>query len=166
MAGLIPVDEIKKLQKRMNSLMEDLGLTDLESKYLEEMQRMQKRMSDIMEEVETTGMEGDIMTPLADVRETDDAVVVTMDLPGVDKQDVDITITDDELRVAAERKTETEVSEKDYHKQERTYRMFERMVKLPVAVKMDEAKAKLADGVLEVTLPKEIITSRKRISID
>jgi len=166
MAGLIPVDEIKKLQKRMNQLMEDLGLTDLESKYLEEMQRMQKRMSDIMEEVETTGMEGDIMTPLADVRETDDAVVVTMDLPGVDKQDVDITITDDELRVAAERKTETEVSEKDYHKQERTYRMFERMVKLPVAVKMDEAKAKLADGVLEVTLPKEIITSRKRISID
>ncbi len=166
MAGLIPVDEIRKLQKRMNQLMEDLGLTDLESKYLEEMQRMQKRMSDIMEEVETTGMEGDIMTPLADVRETDDAVVVTMDLPGVDKQDVDITITDDELRVAAERKTETEVSEKDYHKQERTYRMFERMVKLPVAVKIDEAKAKLADGVLEVTLPKEIITSRKRISID
>jgi HSP20 family protein len=166
MAGLIPVDEIRKLQKRMNRLMEDLGLTDLESKYLEEMQRMQKRMSDIMEEVETTGMEGDIMTPLADVRETDDAVVVTMDLPGVDKQDVDITITDDELRVAAERKTETEVSEKDYHKQERTYRMFERMVKLPVAVKIDEATAKLADGVLEVTLPKEIITSRKRISID
>ena len=166
MAGLIPVDEIKKLQKRMNRLMEDLGLTDLESKYLEEMQRMQKRMSDIMEEVETTGMQGDIMTPLADVRETDDAVVVTMDLPGVDKQDVDIAITDDELRVAAERKTETEVTEKDYHKQERTYRMFERMVKLPVAVKIDEAKAKLVDGVLEVTLPKEAITSRKRISID
>ena len=166
MAGLIPVDEIRKLQKRMNRLMEDLGLTDLESKYLEEMQRMQKRISDIMEEVETTGMQGDIMTPLADVRETDDAVVVTMDLPGVDKQDVDIAITDDELRVAAERKTETEVTEKDYHKQERTYRMFERMVKLPVAVKIDEAKAKLADGVLEVTLPKEAITSRKRISID
>ncbi len=166
MAGLIPADEIRKLQKRMNQLMEDLGLTDLESKYLEEMQRMQKRMSDIMEEVETTGMQGDTMTPLADVRETDDAVVVSMDLPGVDKNDVDITITDDELRVTAERKTETEVSEKDYHKQERTYRMFERMVKLPVAVKMDEAKAKLVDGVLEVTLPKEVTTSRKRISID
>jgi HSP20 family protein len=166
MAGLIPVDELRKLHKRMNKFREDLGLTDLESKYLEEMQRMQKRMSDLMEDVETTGMQGEIMMPLADVRETDDAVVVTMDLPGVDKQDVDITITDDELRVVAERKTETEVTEKDYHKQERTYKKFERMVKLPVAVKIEEAKAKLSEGVLEVTLPKEVITSRKRISID
>jgi HSP20 family protein len=163
---LIPVDELRKLHKRMNKFREDLGLTDLESKYLEEMQRMQKRMSDLMEDVETTGMQGEIMMPLADVRETDDAVVVTMDLPGVDKQDVDITITDDELRVVAERKTETEVTEKDYHKQERTYKKFERMVKLPVAVKIEEAKAKLTEGVLEVTLPKEVITSRKRISID
>jgi len=160
------VDELRKLQKRMNKFREDLGLTDLESKYLEEMQRMQKRMSDLMEDVETAGGQGEIMMPLADVRETDDAVVVTMDLPGVDKQDVDITITDDELRVVAERKTETEVTEKDYHKQERTYKKFERMVKLPVAVKIEEAKAKLTEGVLEVTLPKEVITSRKRISID
>lgn len=160
------MDELRKLQKRMNKFREDLGLTDLESKYLEEMQRMQKRMSDLMEDVETAGGQGEIMMPLADVRETDDAVVVTMDLPGVDKQDVDITITDDELRVVAERKTETEVTEKDYHKQERTYKKFERMVKLPVAVKIEEAKAKLTEGVLEVTLPKEVITSRKRISID
>jgi len=166
MAGLIPVDELRKLQKRMNKFREDLGLTDLESKYLEEMQRMQKRMSDLMEEVETMGGQADIMMPLADVRETDDAVVVTMDLPGVAKQDVDITIADDELRVVAERKTEEEVTEKDYHKQERTYKKFERMVKLPVAVKIEEAKAKLTEGVLEVTLPKEVITSRKRISID
>jgi len=160
------VDELRKLQKRMNKFREDLGLTDLESKYLEEMQRMQKRMSDLMEDVETAGGQGEIMMPLADVRETDDAVVVTMDLPGVDKQDVDITITDDELRVVAERKTETEVTEKDYHKQERTYKKFERMVKLPVAVKIEEAKARLSEGVLEVTLPKEVVTSRKRISID
>jgi HSP20 family molecular chaperone IbpA len=40
------------------------------------------------------------------------------------------------------------------------------MVKLPVAVKIEEAKAKLTEGVLEVTLPKEVVTSRKRISID
>ena len=160
------MDELRKLQKRMNKFREDLGLTDLESKYLEEMQRMQKRMSDLMEDVETAGGQGEIMMPLADVRETDDAVVVTMDLPGVDKQDVDITITDDELRVVAERKTETEVTEKDYHKQERTYKKFERMVKLPVAVKIEEAKARLSEGVLEVTLPKEVVTSRKRISID
>ena len=72
-----------------------------------------------------------MIKPLADVHETDEAVVVTMDMPGVDKQDVDITISDDELRVVAERKTESEVAEKNYHKRERTYRKFERRVLLP-----------------------------------
>jgi HSP20 family protein len=168
MAGLIPVDELRRLQKRMNRLMEDLGLTELESRYLEEMQKMQKRMSEMMEEAGagTIPMEEDVFMPLADVKETDEAVVVTMDLPGVDKQDIDISVSDDELRVVAEKKEETEVSEKDYHKRERTYKRFERMVKLPVAVKTEEAKAKLESGVLEVTLPKEVVTARKRISID
>ncbi len=165
MTGLIPVEELKKLQKRMNRLMEDLGLTDLESRYLEEMQRMQQRMGDLMEEVEIT-KESDSLTPLADLKETDEALVLTMDLPGVRKEDVDISITDDELRVVAERKTETEVAEKDFHKRERTYKRFERSVTLPVNIKVEETKARLAEGVLEVTLPKETVTSRKRISID
>ncbi len=168
MAGLIPVEELRRLQKRMNRLMEDLGLTELESRYLEEMQKMQKRMSELMEEAGTgtVPMGESIFMPLADVKETEEAVVVTMDLPGVEKQDVDISISDDELHVVAEKKEETEVSEKDYHKRERTYKRFERMVKLPVAVKAEEAKAKLESGVLEVTLPKEVVTARKRISIE
>jgi len=166
LTGLIPAEELKKLQKRMNRLMEDLGLTDLESRYLEEMQRMQQRMGDLMEEVETPKTEKDSLAPLADIKETDEALIVTMDLPGVSKQDVDISIVDDELRVVAERKTETEVAEKDFHKRERTYRRFERSVSLPVSIKVDETKARLAEGVLEITLPKEGVTSRKRISID
>lgn len=166
MAGLIPVDELKRLQKRMNRLMDDLGLSDLESKYLDELQRMHKRMIELTEEVEATPLAENTMMPLADVRETDEAVVVTMDLPGVEKGDVDITVTDGDLRVVAQREAEKEIEEKDYHRRERTYRKFERMVSLPVAVKIEEAKAKLADGVLEITLPKEAVTSRKRIIID
>ena len=165
MTGLIPVEELKKLQKRMNRLMEDLGLTDLESRYLEELSRMQQRMGDLMEEVEIT-KESDSLTPLADLKETDEALVLTMDLPGIRKEDVDISITDDELRVVAERKTETEVAEKDFHKRERTYKRFERSVTLPVNIRVEETKARLAEGVLEITLPKETVTSRKRISID
>jgi HSP20 family protein len=166
MAGIIPTDELKRLQMRMNRLMEDLGLSDLESRYADEMQRMQKRISEMMEEASTGPVAGNIFMPLADVRETEDAVVVTMDLPGVDKKDVDITVSGDDLRVAAERKAEVEMSEKDYHKRERAYSRFERIVKLPVAVKMEEAKAKLSDGVLEITLPKEVVTAKKRINIE
>ena len=108
----------------------------------------------------------DVMVPLADVMETDDSVVVSMDLPGVDKKDVEISVAEDELRVSALRKTEKEADEKGYHKRERSCNKFERMVKLPATVKSEEAKARLTDGVLEITLPKEVVTSRKRIAVD
>ena len=150
----------------MNRLIEDLGLTELESKYLDEMQKMQKRMGDLMEDVETSGTKGDILIPLADVMETDDAIVITMDLPGVEKQDVDIAIMNDELHVQALRETETDVAEKNYLKRERSQKRFERIVKLPVPVKMEEAKAGLSNGVLKITLPKEVVASRKRINIE
>jgi HSP20 family protein len=148
----------------MNRLMQDLGLSDLESKYLDEMRKIQQRMSEIMAESGTGG--SDVMVPLADVMETDDSVVVSMDVPGVDKKDLEISVTEDELWVSALRKTEKEADEKGYHKRERSCAKFERMVKLPAAVKSEEAKARLTDGVLEITLPKEVVTSRKRIAVD
>lgn len=148
----------------MNRLMQDLGLSDLESKYMDEMQKIQARMNEIMAESDT-GV-GDVMVPLADVKETDDSILVSMDLPGIDKKDVEISVTDDELRVSASRRAEKEDMELGYHKHERSYAKFERTVRMPVAVKGVEAKARLADGVLEITLPKETVTSRKRIAID
>jgi HSP20 family protein len=166
MAGLMAAEELKKLQKRMNRLMDDLGLTDLESKYLEELERMQKRMGELMEEVEKKEDQSCSIRPLADVQETDGEIIVSMDLPGIDKQDVDITVSDDELSVVAEKKTEKDTEEKNYHKRERTYKKFERTVSLPTGVRMEEARARLANGVLQITIPKEIITTRKRITIE
>jgi HSP20 family protein len=68
--------------------------------------------------------------------------------------------------VEALRETETEVVEKNYLKRERSQKRFERIVKLPVPVKMEEAKASLSNGVLKITLPKEVVASRKRINIE
>jgi len=113
-----------------------------------------------------TGDQQSMIRPLADVQETDEEIIVTMDLPGIDKKDVDIVISDNDLSVVAERKTETEISEKNYHKRERTYKKFERTVSLPAGVKMESAVAKLADGVLRIAIPKEVVTTRKRITID
>ncbi len=166
MAGLIPVDEIKRLQKRMNRFVEDVGV-ELENRYPEEYKQIQHRMNKIMEEFETTtgkGLSLESMMPLADIVESDEHLVVTMDLPGVDKSDVEITIADDQLSVKAVRETET--SDEQYHRRERTCTRYERMVKLPVSVMGDEAKASLKDGVLEITLPKEEVTVRKRVTIE
>jgi HSP20 family protein len=164
LASLIPLDDIKRLQKRMNRLMQELGLSDLESKYLDEMQKIQARINEITAESEA--VESDIMMPMADVKETDDSVEVSMDLPGVDKKDIDISVSEDDLRVSATRQIEKDMEEKGYHKRERICSRFERTIRLPVAVKSEEAKANLADGVLKITLPKEVVTSRKRITID
>jgi len=166
MTGLIPAEELKRLQKRMNRLKEDLGLSSIESKYLDEMERMQKRMGELMEDVETSGDKSGIFQPLADVSETDGEIVVTMDLPGIDKKDVDIAISENELSVVATREKSTESVGENYHRRERTHKKFERTVSLPAGVKMDAATARLNDGVLSITLPKEVITARKRIAID
>ncbi len=138
--------------------------------FSEQICRMQDLMNKVMESAGISGwgpgyLERDVAVPLADIKETDDAVIVIMDLPGINKEDVEISAMDDALRVIAKRTAEKEESEKGYHRRERAYSRFERVVSLPVAVKADEAKAKLENGVLEITLPKEVVTSRKTINI-
>ena len=166
MKGLIASEELKKLQKRMDRLMEELGLARIESKYLEEMERMRRRLGELMEEAEIGRDDEEMIEPLADVQETDGEIIVTMDLPGMDKEDVDIALSSDELSVVAQRKTETGMEEGSFHQQERSYRRFERTISLPTGVKADEAHAKLESGVLKINIPKAVVTTRKRITID
>ncbi|MFB3765715.1 MAG: Hsp20/alpha crystallin family protein [Methanotrichaceae archaeon] len=142
MAGPIS-DDLQQLQNGMNKLIEQLGITNWFP----------------------ANLGGDVKIPPADVKETDDAVIVTLDLPGINKEDIDISVLDNELRVVAERKEEREESDKGYHKRERAYNRFERLIPLPVAVRAEEASAKMDNGVLKVTLPKEIVTTKKRINV-
>ena len=134
-AGLIPAEELRKLQFRMNKLMDELGLDALGSKYIDELGRMQKRMGDLMEEVEGPNLKKGVIRPLADVHETEEALVVTMDMPGVEKQDINISVVEDELQISAQRKSETEANEQDYHRRERTFTRFERRVLLPESIR-------------------------------
>ena len=168
MTGLVPRDDFKRLQRRMNRLMEDVGISDPESRYMPEIKRVQDKMNQLIEDfmAEAPVRFSDVMKPLADVKETDEEVVVTMDLPGMDKGDVEITVTEDALEVKAERKTEKEEKEEEFYKKERTFARFERSLKLPAEVKADDAKASLKDGVLEVHLPKVEVTARKKVTIE
>lgn len=92
--------------------------------------------------------------PAVDVRDTGKEVVVTAELPGVNKEDVEIHVTSDGLELRAETKTESEQEEEGYAYRERGYRSFDRRLTLPAKVVPGEAKASLADGVLEVRMPK------------
>jgi HSP20 family protein len=143
MAGILPA-ELYQLQDMMNRFMDFMGVSGPVGKF----------------------PGGDVIRPLSDIKDTDDAIIVTMDLPGIDKSDVEISVSaDNELNVVAQRSTE-ETSGNEQGRFERTYRRFERKIILPEAVRADEARARLQNGVLEINLPKEVTTTRKQISID
>jgi HSP20 family protein len=92
--------------------------------------------------------------PKVDVYETDDAVGVKAELPGVDPKDVEINATEDAITLTGETRREEEIEEEGYHRSERSFGRFHRQIDLPAAVKADQAKATFKNGVLEITLPK------------
>jgi HSP20 family protein len=92
--------------------------------------------------------------PALDMYETDSDLVVTAAIPGVSAEDVDVTVVGDVLTIKGETKTETRGEKANYHRQERRYGAFVRSVALPMAVQVDKAEAKFADGVLTLTMPK------------
>lgn len=92
--------------------------------------------------------------PLADVIETDGEIIVKTDLPGINKVDVDVTITEDSVEITAQFKDEYSEEEVDYILRERNYGETKRFLKLPSKVKVKEATAKFEDSILTITLPK------------
>ena len=104
--------------------------------------------------------------PSVDVAETGDEIVVTVELPGVQQDDVDITVADDILTLKGEKKEEKEIKKENYHRVERSYGSFQRSISLPTGVQSEKAKAKYKDGVLQITIPKAEEAKPKQIKIN
>jgi HSP20 family protein len=104
-------------------------------------------------------------TPAVDIYDTDDALVLKAELPGVSKDDVSIEIHNNTLILRGERKHEAEVKEGDYYRAERAYGTFQRSFVLPTLVDQDQVQATYTDGVLELRLPKSEAAKPKRIAI-
>lgn len=93
-------------------------------------------------------------SPELDIEETKDALVVRADLPGMKKDQMHISVEDNQLVIRGERKIEREQKEKTFHCVERTHGTFMRRINLPATVLQDKVEAKYSDGVLEVSIPK------------
>ena len=98
--------------------------------------------------------EGGIAEPAVEVAESNGDVTVKMEIPGVDKDHIHLTVADDQLTVRGETRKESEEKKKNYYRQEIHYGAFQRSVALPVEVDASKAKAELKNGMLKVTLPK------------
>ena len=106
-------------------------------------------------------------SPAVDVRESDNDFVVTAELPGLAKDDVDITIENGVLSLSGAKKEEHEEGKTDSgsHVLERRYGRFQRSFSLPRGVDADKVSAKFSDGVLTVTLPKAATAKPRQIKI-
>ena len=103
--------------------------------------------------------------PAMDVYETDDEVVVTVELAGLSAEDVDVSVEDSRLTVSGSRELSSEVNEESYHQIERRYGAFSRAVSLPPQVDTSKVDARFEDGVLTVDVPKIEKATPKRIQI-
>lgn len=109
-----------------------------------------------------------LQMPAMDLYEEKDEVVVKAELPGISKEDLDVTLTESTLTLKGEKKKEEEVKEKNFYRSERSSGSFVRTIDLPSEVKTDQAKASFKNGVLEIRLPKTEDAKRKvtKVKID
>lgn len=140
-----PLKDILSLQERMNRLFDDMLV------------RTKKE-----EETFFRGM----WSPAVDIYETEDEIVLKAELPGVNKDDVSVEVTDNLLILKGERRAEKEIKEENYHRRERVYGAFQRSFTLPNIVDKEKVRARYKDGVLEITLPKASEAKPKQIKVE
>jgi HSP20 family protein len=103
--------------------------------------------------------------PAVDVSETNDAVLVHAEIPGIEPGDLDISVVGDVLTIRGEKRDESDQSGRNYHRVERRYGTFTRTLPLPAAVDPDQVMAKAKAGVLEIRLPKRPEAKAHRVEI-
>jgi len=103
--------------------------------------------------------------PALDISERKDAYLVTVELPGLKPEDLDITMEDGLLTIQGERQFTSESSEQQYHRVERRYGAFRRSITLPAHVTADGIQASSEDGVLQILVPKAEEAKPKRIQV-
>ena len=105
-------------------------------------------------------------TPQLDISEVNDHIKITAELPGLEREDVNVNLVDDVLTISGEKKKEMEEEGENYYRAERTYGAFERSIRMPSEIDADDVDAVFEKGVLTITLPKtEEMETRKQIAV-
>ena len=104
-------------------------------------------------------------SPALDVYDDKDNLVITLEVPGMKKEDIEISLHDGMLTVSGERKDEREQTEGQAFRSERYFGKFQRSLSLPTAVDANKVKASYKDGILTIRLPKAEGAKPKQISV-
>jgi HSP20 family protein len=104
--------------------------------------------------------------PPVDIFEKGDSLVIRAEMPGVDRNDIDVRIENGVLMLKGERRHEEDVEERNAYRMERVYGSFTRSFSLPTTVDASKISARLKDGVLELMLPKAEEAKPKKVTIE
>ncbi len=103
--------------------------------------------------------------PAVDIKEDEKAFILLADIPGVDPDDIEVTMDKGVLTIRGERQSEKKTEEENYKRVERQYGMFYRRFTLPDSANADGIEAKSEHGVLKITIPKQEVAQSRRISV-
>lgn len=152
-------DEFRRLEETMNSMFEEMwGVSP---------GRRPSRLLPLLPSGERS-LERSIGTrkPFIDVVETDKEVTATAEMPGLEKNDININLAEDSLEISAETKKEEEKKEKGYVYKERRSGSYYRAISLPSSVDPENAKATYNNGVLQVTMQKTEVKKKTPLKIE
>jgi HSP20 family protein len=131
--------------------------------------RVRQEMNQLFDRLSGEGggwMEGLSYAPSIEMEETDEAIILKLETPGMEAKDLDIDVTNDTVTIRGERETESKTEEKSVIRSEFHYGKFERMVQLSAPVKNTEAKAEYKDGLLRLVIPKAESIEQEAVKVN
>ncbi len=131
---------------------------------------LREKMNRLFEDAVTArGEEKDMISstwaPSVDIYETENSLILTAEVPGIEEDNIEIKIEDNTLSLSGERKFEKETKEENYHRIERSYGSFYRSFTIPRQVDQDKIKAEHDNGVLRITMPKRAESKPKTVKV-
>ena len=105
------------------------------------------------------------IVPNIEISETDKAIEVTAEMPGLERKDVEISVDDDTLTIRGEKKVEENQKDKNVQLSERSYGVFVRVLQLPPGIDPASVQATMSNGILKLTIPKPAKSEPKKIEV-
>ena len=127
-----------------------------------EMTSLQRQLDRMFEDVQAPVFR----TPAAELTETDDALHLRLELPGMEAKDVDVEVTENAVKIVAERKSETKTEDKGNTRSEFYYGKYQRVIPLKARIQNTNVTAKYKDGILNLTLPKTVEEKNKVVKVN
>jgi HSP20 family protein len=137
---------------------------------LQEIESLQQQMNRLFERLMPSGGNGGAagiaFMPSAEMEETEEALHLKLEIPGMEAKDLEVQVTEDSVAISGERKSETKTEEKGMVRSEFRYGKFERMIPLPTHIQADKVQAEYKNGVLALRLPKSEADKRKFVKVN